>query len=112
MYEGSIAYDAWVTFCDDFSRAYAGCRASLSLREEHGSVVPIADSLFFRGINVDLKNNENAPIISLGNEAGEHMTHVVSDVRVLFYERDAALIPTLLINSAHDGVVFLRIDAA
>ena len=110
MNEGSVAYDAWVTFCDDFSRAYAGRRASLSVREDDESFMPIAKGLIFSGISVDLKDSENAATIMLSDDAGQHMTHIVSDVRVLFYQSDDALVPTLLINSAHDGTVFLRID--
>ena len=111
MDEGSIPYDAWVTFCDKFSRAYAGRRANLSLREEHGSVVPIAEDLTFSGIGADLKDSENAVTIILSGNAGEHMTHVVSEVREMFYQSDEALMPRLIINSAHDGTVLLQIDA-
>lgn len=98
MDEGSIPYDAWVTFCDTFSRAYAGRRANLSLREEYG-------------IGADLKDSENAVTIMLSGDAGEHMTHVVSEVREMFYQSDEALMPRLIINSAHDGTVLLQIDA-
>ncbi|HJZ50349.1 MAG TPA: hypothetical protein VKE41_24430 [Roseiflexaceae bacterium] len=112
MNEGSVAYDAWVAFCDDFSRAYGGRRASLSVREDHGSVVPIAEGLIFSGIGADLKDSENAVTIMLSDDAGAHMTHIVSDVRELFYQSDNALVPRLIINSAHDGTVLLQIDAA
>jgi hypothetical protein len=112
MNEGSVAYDAWVTFCDEFSRAYVGRRASLSVREDHGSFMPIAEGLIFGGISVDLKDSENAATIMLSAEAGEHMTHIVSDVRELFYQSDNTLVPRLIINSAHDGTVFLRLDPA
>jgi Family of unknown function (DUF5335) len=112
MNEGSVPYNAWVTFCDDLSRAYAGRRASLSVREDHGSFVPIAEGLIFSGISVDLKDSENAVTIILSDDADEHMTHIVSDVRELFYQSDKALVPRLIINSAHDGTVFLQIDAA
>ena len=112
MNQGSVPYDAWVTFCDNLSRAYAGRRASLSVREDDGSFMPLAEGLIFSGISVDLKDSENAVSIILSDDAGEHMTHVVSDVRELFYQSDNALVPTLLINSAHDGTVFLRIEAA
>src|SRR5262249_48884466 len=111
MDEGSIPYDAWVTFCDTFSRAYAGRRANLSLREEHGSVVPIAEGVIFGGIGADLKDSENAVTIMLSDDAGQHMTHVISDVRELLYQSDEALMPRLSINSAHDGTVLLQIDA-
>src|SRR5215813_521738 len=106
MNEGSVAYSAWVTFCDDFSRAYAGRRAGLSVREDYGSLVPIAEGLIFSGIGVDLKDGENALTITLSDDAGEHMTHIVSDVRELFYQSDDGLVPRLIINSAHDGTVF------
>jgi hypothetical protein len=112
MNEGSVAYDAWVTFCDDFSRAYDGRRARLSLREDHGSVVPIAEDLIFSGISVDLKDGENAATIILSDDVGAHMTHIVSEVRELFYQSDNTLVPRLIINSARDGTVFLQIDAA
>ena len=112
MDEGSVPYDAWVTFCDKFSRAYAGHRANLSLREEYGSIVPIAEDLTFSGIGADLKDSENAVTIILSGGAGEHMTHVVSEVREMFYQSDEALVPRLIINSAHDGTVLLQIDAA
>jgi hypothetical protein len=112
MDEGSVPYDAWVTFCDRFSRAYAGRRANLSLREEHGSDVPIAEGLIFSGIGADLKDSENAVTITLIANAGEHMTHVVSEVRELFYQSDEALVPRLIINSAHDGTMLLQIDTA
>jgi hypothetical protein len=112
MNEGSVPYDAWVTFCDVFSRAYVGRRASLSLREDYGSLVPIAEGLIFSGISVDLKDSENAATIILSDDAGEHMTHIISEVRELFYQSDDALVRRLIINSAHDGTVFLRIDAA
>ena len=112
MHEGSVPFDTWVTFCDDLSRAYAGQRASLSVLDDHGSVVPIAKGLIFSGISVDLKDSENAAAIILSADAGEHMTHIVSDVRELFYQGDNALVPRLIINSAHDGTVFLQIDAA
>jgi hypothetical protein len=111
MKQGSVAYDAWVTFCDDFSRAYVGRRASLSVREDYGSLVPIAEGLIFSGISVDLKDSENAATIILSDDAGAHMTHIVSEVRELFYQSDNALVPRLIINSAHDGTVFLQIDA-
>jgi len=111
MDEGSIPYDAWVTFCDKFSRAYAGRRANLSLREEYGSDVPIAEGLTFSGIGADLKDSENAVTIILSDNAGEHMTHVVSEVREMFYQSDEALMPRLIINSAHDGTVLLQINA-
>ena len=112
MNEGSVAYNAWVTFCDDFSRAYDDQRASLSVLNDYGSVVPIAKNLIFSGISVDLKDSENAATISLRDDAGAHMTHIVSEVRELFYQSDNVLVPRLIINSAHDGVVFLQIDAA
>jgi len=112
MNEGSVAYSAWVAFCDDFSRAYASRRASLSVREDYGSLFPIAKGLIFSGIGVDLKDSENALTIILSDDAGEHMTHIVSDVRELFYQNDSGLVPRLIINSAHDGAVFLQIDAA
>ena len=112
MNEGSVLYDAWVTFCDDFSRAYAGRRATLSLRENYGSVVPIAEGLTFSGIGADLKDSENAVTIILSDDADMHMTHIMSDVRELFYQSDNALVPRLIINSAHDGTVLLQIDAA
>jgi hypothetical protein len=112
MYEGSVPFDTWVTFCDDLSREYAGHRASLSMREDHGSVVPIAKNLIFSGLSVDLKDSENAVTISLRDDAGAHMTHIVPEVRELFYQSDHVLVPRLIINSAHDGVVFLQIDAA
>jgi len=111
MDEGSIPYDAWVTFCDKFSRAYVGRRATLSLREDYGSVVPIAEGLTFSGIGADLKDSENAVTIILSDNVGEHMTHVVSEVREMFYQSDEALMPRLIINSAHDGTVLLQIDA-
>ena len=110
MNEGSVAYDAWVTFCDDLSRAYAGCRASLSVRKNQGSVIPIAEGLTFSGIGADLKDSERVVTIILSDDAGEHMTHIVPDVRELFYQSDNALVPRLIINSAHDGIVFLQID--
>jgi len=50
--------------------------------------------------------------IILSDNAGEHMTHVVSEVREMFYQSDEALVPRLIINSAHDGTVLLQIDAA
>jgi hypothetical protein len=112
MDEGSVPYDAWVTFSDTFSRAYAGRRANLSLREEYGSVVPIAEDLTFSGIGADLKESENAMTITLIANTGEHMTHVVSEVREMFYQSDEGLVPRLIINSAHDGTVLLQIDAA
>ncbi|HEX9441752.1 MAG TPA: hypothetical protein VF909_18835 [Roseiflexaceae bacterium] len=112
MNEGSVPYDAWVAFCDIFSRVYDGRRANLSLREEHGSVVPIAEGLTFSGIGVDLKDSENAVTIILSDDAGQHMTHIVSEVRELFYQSDDLLVPRLIINSAHDGTVLLQIDAA
>src|SRR5262245_4131037 len=112
MNEGSVAYNAWVTFCDDFSRAYADRRASLSVREDYGSVIPIAEGLTFSGIGVDLKDSENALTIILSADAGEHLTHIVSEVRELFYQSDDGLVPRLIINSAHDGTLFLQIDAA
>ncbi len=111
MHEGSVAYDAWVSFCDDFSRAYVGRRVSLSVREDYGSFVPIAEGLIFSGISVDLKDSENAATIILSDGAGKHMTHIVSEVRELFYQSDNALVPRLIINSAHEGTVFLQIDA-
>src|SRR5262245_50976087 len=112
MNEGSVPYDAWVTFCDYLSRAYVGCRASLSVRENHGSFMPIAEGFIFGGIGVDLKDSENALTIILSNDAGEHMTHIVSDVRELFYQGDGGRVPRLIVNSAHDGTMFLQIDAA
>ena len=112
MNEGSVPYDAWVKFCDEFSRAYIGRHASLSLREEYGSVVPIVEDLIFSGIGADLKDSENAVTIILSDDAGEHMTHIVSEVRELFYQSDNTLVPRLIINSARDGTVFLQIDAA
>src|SRR5262245_2727570 len=112
MNEGSVAYDIWVTFCDDFSRAYVGWRASLSLRENHGSFLPIAEGLVFNGISADLKDSENAIAIILSDDAGAHMTHIVSDVRELFYQGDNALVPRLIINSANDGTMLLQIDTA
>jgi hypothetical protein len=111
MNEGSVLYEAWVAFCDNLSRAYIGCRASLSVRENHGSFMPIAEGFIFGGIGVDLKDSENAVTIILSDDAGQHMTHVVSDVRELFYQSDDGLVPRLIINSAHDGTVFLQIDA-
>ena len=112
MNEGSVPYDTWVTFCDEFSRAYVGRRAKLSLREEHGSVVPIAEGVIFSGISADLKDSENAVTIILSDDAGRHMTRIASEVRELFYQSDDALMPRLIINSAHDGTMFLQIDAA
>ncbi|SRR6266540_3220223 len=112
MNEGSVPYDAWVAFCDIFSRVYDGRRANLSLREEYGSVVPIAEGLTFSGIGADLKDSENAVTIILSDDAGQHMTHIVSEVRELFYQSDDLLVPRLIINSAHDGTVLLQIDAA
>jgi hypothetical protein len=111
MNAGSIQSEAWVAFCDNLSRTYVGCRASLSVRENHGSFMPIAEDFIFGGIGVDLKDSENALTIILSNDAGEHMTHVVSEVRELFYQSDDGLVPRLIINSAHDGTVFLQIDA-
>jgi hypothetical protein len=111
MNAGSILYEAWVAFCDNLSRTYAGCRASLRVRENHGSFMPIAEGFLFGGIGVDLKDSENALTIILSSDAGEHMTHVVSDVRELFYQSDDGLVPRLIINSAHDGTVLLQIDA-
>jgi hypothetical protein len=107
----SVPFDTWVTFCDDLSRAYAGQRASLSMREDHGSLVPIAEGLIFSGISVDLKDSENAVTIILRDDAGAHMTHIIPEVRELFYQNDEALVPRLIINSAHDGTVLLQIDA-
>ena len=112
MHEGSVPFDTWVTFCDDLSSAYAGRRASLSLLDDHGSVVPIAKGLTFSGISVDLKDSENATTISLRDDAGAYMTHIVPEVRELFYQSDHVLVPRLIINSAHDGTVLLQIDAA
>jgi hypothetical protein len=112
MNEGSVPYDAWVTFCDVFSRVYDGRRANVSLREEFGGVVPIAEDLTFSGIGADLKDSENAVTIILSDDAGQHMTHIVSEVRELFYQSDDLLMPRLIINSAHEGIVFLQIDAA
>jgi len=111
MKEGSVAYDAWVAFCDNFSRVYVGHRASLSMREDHGSLVSIAEGLIFSGISADLKDSENAVAIMLSDDAGAHMTHIISEVRELFYQSDDALVPRLIINSAHSGIVFLQIDA-
>jgi hypothetical protein len=111
MDEGSIPYDAWVTFCDKFSRAYAGRRANLSLREDYGSVVPIAEDLTFSGIGADLKDSENAVTIILSDDAGQQMTRIVSEVRELFYQGDEGLVPRMIINSAHDGTLFLQISA-
>jgi hypothetical protein len=112
MFKGSIPFDTRVTFCDDLSRVYVGRRASLSVREDYGSVVPIAKNLIFSGLSVDLKDSENAVTIILSDDAGAHMTHIVPEVRELFYQSDHVLVPRLIINSAHDGVVFLQIDAA
>jgi hypothetical protein len=110
MNEGSVPYDAWVKFCDEFSRAYIGRRANLGLRESRGSILPIAEGLVFSGISADLKDDENSIAIILSDDVGAHITHVVSEVRELFYQSDNALVPRLIINSAHDGTAFLQIN--
>ena len=49
--------------------------------------------------------------ITLSDNAGEHMTHIVSELREMFYQSDEGLVPRLIINSAIDGTALLQIDA-
>jgi len=69
----------------------------------------LAVGLTFSGISADPKDCENAVTIILSDDADQHMTHIVSEVRELFYQSDDAVVPRLIINSAHDGTVFLQI---
>lgn len=111
MSDPTIPRDEWVAFCDAWSRRYDGKRATLNQMSSNATSSTIADGMIFEGLSADLKDHESDITISLRDASGAPLTHIVSEVRALVDLRDSGTTPTLRIDSAVDGDLFLLIHA-
>ena len=109
MSDPTIPRGQWVTFCDTWSRRYAGQRATLNQMSPSATSTTIVEGMLFEGLSADLKDHESDITISLRDANGAQMTHIVSEVRALIDLRDSGTTPTLRIDSAVDGDLFLLI---
>ena len=73
----------WKAFADRFSREFDGWSASLQLRESNGNVETAIDDRPFRGLTFEHRGAHDAMILTFGDDADEHLAHIVEQPREL-----------------------------
>lgn len=71
----------WVTAFDDISTQLGGERARLEVVGTKGKQHIVTEESIFKGLNIDLKDNEDSVSILLDTMDGTAMTHTVDDVK-------------------------------
>ena len=79
----TIANADWKNFADRFTREHDGWSASLQLRESNGCVETALDDRPFRGITFEHRGARDALILTFGDDAEEHLSHIVEQPREL-----------------------------
>ena len=79
----SIAAADWKAFADRFGKEHDGWSASLQLRQSDGSVEMAVDDRPFRGVTFENRDGHETLIVSFGDDADEHLAHIVERPREL-----------------------------
>ena len=79
----SIAATDWKSFADRFGKEHDGWSASLQLRQSHGAVEMAVDDRPFRGVTFENRGGHEALILTFGDDADEHLAHIIERPREL-----------------------------
>ena len=67
----------WKGFADRFSRDHDGWSASLEVREAGGGMHVAIDDRPFRGLTFEHHDSHDSLILTFGDDADEHVTHII-----------------------------------
>lgn len=69
----------WKGFADRFGRDHDGRSASLELREPDGGMEIAIDDRPFRGLTFEHHDSHDSLILTFGDDADEHLTHIIEN---------------------------------
>ena len=81
-----IAPADWDAFVDRFTREHDGWPATLQLRENDGGLDLAVDDRPFRGVTLEHRGGRTELILSFGDDADEHLTHLIEQPTALAVE--------------------------
>jgi hypothetical protein len=102
----------WKPFTNAFSRAHDGWAASLLMRDRSGALDPIIEDRPLRGITFENRSpRHDALIVMFGDDAEEHLTHVVyHPCRLIAFESDDHREASLVIETKDGSGCILELE--
>lgn len=79
----NIEAPRWNAFADRFTRDHDGWSATLELREPDGTIETAVDDRPFRGISFENRGGHESVVLVFGDEADEHLAHIVANPKEL-----------------------------
>lgn len=107
----NIAAPEWKPFTNAFSRAHDGWSATLQLRDANGAVDPIVGDRPLRGITFEDRRGHDAMIVTFGDDAEEHLAHIVEHPkRLIAFESDDHSEASLVIEATDGSGCILELE--
>lgn len=78
-----VAAPVWKAFADRFTKEHDGWTASLQVRDSGGELETAVDDRPFRGVTLERRPTHDALILTFGDDADEHLAHIVEQPRDL-----------------------------
>ena len=82
----AIPREQWNNFFDSFSRQHEGWLATLEIFDTDLGAQEEARELPLTGISLSSAKNEDGIALSLGNDPGDHITHMISEPEQVWVE--------------------------
>jgi hypothetical protein len=99
----AIGVTQWKTFSERFSHSHDGWSASLLVREPDGTIETAVDDRPFRGMTFEKRAGHEALILTFGDDAEEHLAHIITAPRDLSVLENAEDRECAVIVGLEDG---------
>lgn len=109
----AIPREQWNNFFDSFSRQHEGWLATLQIFGDEIGAQEEARELPLSGISLSSAKNENSIALSLGEEPGDHITHIIQEPKQVWVETTSEGVNSALeIESEDQTKTLLRFRSA